>query len=112
MLKPAEFFSSTLANGVKASEDTITLCRGHAQALDAVGIGHHCYLVISCTGRSEVVRYNHTENYADRMKPDTIAVVRDVLATGRKNFAPGTCVAHEWFGVAITEWVKQEVTDA
>lgn len=112
MLKPVEFFNSTVVQGVKASADTITLCRGHAQALDAVGKGNHCYLVLHCTGRAEVVRYNHTEDYADRMKPDTIAVVRDVLAGGRKNFAPGTCVKHEWFGVAITEWVKQEVSDA
>lgn len=112
MLKPVEFFNSTLERGVKASDDTITLCRGHAQALDAVGKGNHCYLVISCTGRTEVVRYNHTDDYADRMKPDVIAVTRDVRATGRKNFAAGSCVDHKWFGMAITEWVKQEVTDA
>lgn len=112
MLKPVEFFTSTLERGVKATDDTITLCRGHAQALDAVGKGNHCYLVISVSGRSEVVRYSHTDDYADRMKGDTIPVVRDVLSTGRKNFAPGTCVAHKWFGLAITEWVKQEVTDA
>lgn len=112
MLKPVEFLIMTVANGIKASDTTITLCRGDAQALDAVGTGNHCYLVLTDGRRNEVVRYNHTDNYADRSKGDTIAVERDVLATGRKNYAPGACAKHEWFGVAITEWVKQEVTDA
>lgn len=112
MLKPVEFIHLTVANGVKASDDTITFCRGHAQALDAVGKGNHCYLVLADGRRTEVVKYNHTEDYADRIKPDVVAVVRDVLSTGRKNYAPGVCAKHEWFGMAITEWVKQEVTNA
>ena len=77
MLKPAEFFSSTLANGVKASEDTITLCRGHAQALDAVGIGRPNQGVIAET-RGERVRVYRSEP----LRAESATAVRRAIAEG------------------------------
>lgn len=110
MLKPVEFYTTVLVNGVGPSDTAITVERGSAQALDAVGIGNHCYLVLTCGRRTEVVKYTLDALYADRTKPDTLAVTRDFLSTGAKSFAPGSCVNQQWFGVAITEWVAQSAT--
>lgn len=112
MLNPVEFYSRMLDEGISASGEFITLRRGEALALDAVGKGNHCYLVLDCGGRTEVVRYTHTDNYADRKKPDVLVVERDITGTGRKSFPPGTCVANRWFGLAITEWITQGAKNA
>lgn len=109
MLKPLEFYRAVLNRGVKVSDDALTLCNGGGRIFDQVGKGNSCYLVLrSVSNRVEVVRYDHTDDYADRSLPDMIPVQRDVMATGRKAFGAGDCLGHEWFGQYITEWVNQE----
>lgn len=109
MLRPLEFYRDVLNQGVRVSDDVITLCNGHARIFDQVGKNNHCYLVLrGANNRMEVVRYDHTDDYAERTRPDTVAVQRDVLNTGRKAFGAGDCITHEWYGQYIIEWVNQE----
>lgn len=110
MLKPLEFFRYTLDKCVRVNDDYITLCPGQTKRLDEIGIGNYCYFILkSLTGRDEVVKYDHTDNYKERNKPDTIAVQRDILNTGRKAFGAGDCIVHEWFGEYIKQWIEQEI---
>ena len=109
MLKPADFFRAVLNKGVRPSDATLTLCPGAARELDKVGVGNHTYLVLRGAKRHEVVRYDHTDNYADRRYPDTITVVRDVQSLGPQTFGAGDCIEHAWFAQSIKEWINQEL---
>lgn len=105
MLKPVETFRASLDSFLKPQDDTILLRPGQARALDAVGVGNYLHLVIRGPGRSEVVKYTHSENYDDKEFPDELAVERPDCC--RMAFAPCDCVEFIWLAEDILQLVNQ-----
>lgn len=109
MLTPLVFYRAVLNRVVKPGDESIHLPGWAVRELDPIGIGNHCYFVLRGPHRNEVIRYDHTVNFADREGHDEtyrIPVQRDVEGTGRKSFGPGDCVEFIWTGQAVLEWVR------
>lgn len=104
MFQSLDFFRSHLSSAFNPEDNTMTLPASAVQLLDGVGIGNHTYLVLRSGKFFEVVKYTHVENFKDKRNKRTITIERDILNTGRKTFAVGTCVKFEWFELAICEF--------
>lgn len=105
MLNPVETFLARIDSFVRPTDDTIRLAPGDARQLDAVGTGNYIHIVLRAPGRSEVVKYTHSENYDDKNNPDEIAVQRDSCC--RTSFAPCDSASFIWMAEDILTLVQQ-----
>lgn len=89
-------FQVNIARGLRQGDNEIALRRGDAILLNAVGVGNHIYLTLRDRVKSEVVRYDHVEDW-DTTDPSVVMVpvTRNVSGTGARSFAFGTCLTGE-----------------
>jgi len=110
MFKPMDLFSTVLARPLRVGDDTVCLRPDAAKKLDQVGLGNHTYFVVrGMSGRAEILKYHHTEDYKDRRGRNAVQVPveRDATYQGRWSFGEGSCLEFQWTTVALTEWIDQ-----
>jgi hypothetical protein len=105
MLNPVEMFLARIDSFVRPTDDTIRLASGDARQLDAVGNGNYIHIVLRAPGRSEVVKYTHSQDYDDKDVPDEISVQRDSCC--RTSFAPCDSAEFIWVAEDILTLVAQ-----
>lgn len=111
MLTPLDFYRTQLWRGLTPEREIMFLPPNMVRKLDKVGIGNHTYLILNFGTFTEVVRYDHVEDFKQKTKKNQIAVIRDVQNTGRKTFPCGACVRFGWFTESLAEFHEQETVD-
>lgn len=86
-------YRASLARQLTAADTDIQLRRQDAIKLNVIGVGNHTYLTIWDPVKTEVVRYDHVEDW-DATDPAVVSVpvVRDMGGLGLRSFAYGTCI--------------------
>ena len=93
---------------LRAGDTEMQLSGADALQLNRVGAGNHIHLTLAVPGYLEVIRYTHGANWraGDSFR---IPIQRDVLTTGTKSFAAGTCAAANWDSATAREFILQTV---
>lgn len=86
-------YRTSLARPLNAADTEIQLRRQDAIKLNVVGVGNWTYLTIWDPVKTEVVRYDHVQDW-DATDPAVVglAVQRDMAGLGLRSFAYGSCV--------------------
>lgn len=111
MLVPLDFYKAHLLQGCRPEDDFIVLSSVARKRLDAVGVGNHTYLVLNHGSFTELVRYDHIDNFKDAPNKQLIYVMRDVNHGGRKTFPIGSCTFFKWTEESLAEFNRQVVTE-
>lgn len=101
MLEFIDGFKTKVVGHVQTTSDTINLPFAAAKKLNDMVEGNHIYLTIKYLDRHEVVKYTKE----GEIKNGKIAVERDILGKGRKNFPCGSCVVADWNSVQLREFI-------
>ena len=107
MLVAKDCLDLKLVKTAHAADDFIWVSGGDAVKLNSIGVGNYINLTISDNRACETVRYDHVANWPATSAPKQLPVVRDVGATGRKNFGVNTCVVADWSVAQLTEYIEQ-----
>lgn len=86
-------YRASLARKLTAVDTEIQLRRQDAMKLNVIGLGNHTYLTIWDPVKTEVVRYDHVDDW-DATDPAVVSVpvIRDMAGLGLRSFSYGTCV--------------------
>lgn len=112
MLVSKDCLRLKLAKVLAAADDFIWVSGADAVKLNTIGVGNYINLTISDNRGCETVRYDHIAQWPATSAPKQIPVLRDVSATGRRNFGVGTCVAADWSVAQMRDFVAQEVCNS
>ena len=107
MLVAKDCLDLKLVKTAHAADEFIWVSGGDAVKLNSIGVGNYINLTISDNRACETVRYDHVANWPATSAPKQLPVVRDVGATGRKNFGVNTCVVADWSVAQLTEYIEQ-----
>ena len=107
MLVSKDCLDLKLVKTAHAADDFIWVSGGDAVKLNSIGVGNYINLTLSDNRACETVRYDHVANWPATSTPKQIPVIRDVGATGRKNFGVNTCVVADWSVTQLTEYIEQ-----
>ena len=107
MLVAKDCLNLKLVKTAHAADDFIWVSGADAVKLNSLGVGNYINLTISDNRACETVRYDHVANWPATSAPKQLPVIRDVGATGRKNFGVNSCAVADWSVTQITEYIEQ-----
>lgn len=111
MVKVIDGFRSFLKAKLMASSSTISIPRADAIRLNNVGVGNHVYLTIKDRGISEIVRYDHQDNWTTADSAIVqLPVTRNARGLGAKNFPYGACVVSDVNSLYIEDLVRGQTS--
>lgn len=96
MVKIIDGYRAILKAKLVASAASITITRDDAIKLNPVGVGNYTYLTIRDRVNTEIVRYDHVEDWvASDPALIQLPVTRNMRGLGAKNFPYGACITSE-----------------
>lgn len=104
-----DFLSSKLAGKMLSTHHVMKLSnyRGALDQLNALPEGDHVYLIVSYSGRREVVKYTHSGKIVPNGDSFLIPVERGQHGTTITTWAVGCCVRTELTKHVLDEWGRE-----
>ena len=107
MLVSKDCLDLKLVKTAHAADNFIWVSGGDAVKLNSIGVGNYINLTLSDNRACETVRYDHVATWPATSAPKQLPVIRDVGATGRKNFGVNSCAVADWSVTQLTEYIEQ-----
>ena len=107
MLVSKDCLDLKLVKTAHAADNFIWVSGGDAVKLNSIGVDNYINLTLSDNRACETVRYDHVATWPATSAPKQLPVIRDVGATGRKNFGVNSCAVADWSVTQLTEYIEQ-----
>lgn len=111
MLVSKDCMDLKLAKTLQGGDDFIWVSGSDAVKLNGIGVDNHINLTITDNRACETVRYDHITNWPATGTMKQIPVMRDMGATGRRNFGVYSCVVADWSVTQIVELIESIAVD-
>lgn len=103
MLKYIDNLRGKVTTNIQTTSDILSVSPSVVKKLEVLNDGEYIYLTLRYLDRHEVVKFTKD----GPIKRNQIAVERDVLGNGRKNFPCSSCIEADWNSRQLQEFVCQ-----
>lgn len=103
MLKFIDNLRGKVTSNIQTTADVLPIVPSMVKKLETLNDGEHIYLTLRYLDRHEVVKFTKD----GPITRNQIAVERDVLGNGRKNFPCSSCIEADWNSKQLQEFVCQ-----
>ena len=107
MLVSKDCLDLKLSKTLQGGDNVLSVSGSDALKLNSIGIGNYINLTVTDNRACETVRYDHVVDFPATGTVKSIPVLRDVGATGRRNFGVHSCVVADWSVTQVVELINQ-----